>query len=208
MLFVGRQAKNAVVEELFPGSAFGYCSHKGVATLRVDDESAGSDHPIFLAESSPDQVISLAAEDSCSCESQSFPLQWAEGIPVQRLYNLLHARLLCLFANVLFVFADDFADFDQVIQLLESWAAAGSASVQFNQARPRVVIIRRGEEVSPSPTYDLLHMENLQQGLYRRSLKEFFPRSKCFIWLLSKSVHWHISDNSKSSFGESWTRCV
>ena len=54
-------------------------------------------------------------ENSYSCKSQSFSLQWAEGISVQCLYNLLHICLLCLFINVLFVFADDFADFDQVI---------------------------------------------------------------------------------------------
>lgn len=97
---------------------------------------------------------------------------------VQYLYNLLHVCLLCLFTNILFIFADNFADFNQVIQLLKSWAAADSASVQFNKAQSRVVIVRCREKFSSSLTYDLLHMKNLQQSLYYRSLKEFFSSIK------------------------------
>jgi len=76
------------------------------------------------------------------------------------------------------VFADDFADFDHAVQLLKSWAAAGSASVHFNKIRPRAVIVRRGDEASPSSTYDLLKIDDLQQGLHDGSLKEFFSSIK------------------------------
>lgn len=97
---------------------------------------------------------------------------------LQHLYNVLHARLFCLFADVVCVFADDFADFEHAVQLLKSWAAAGSASVHFDKIRPRVVIVRRGDAASPSPTYDLLRIDDLQQGLHNRSLKEFFSSIK------------------------------
>lgn len=62
--------------------------------------------------------------------------------------------------------------------MLKSWAAAGSASVHFDKIRPRVVIVRRGDAASPSPTYDLLRVDDLQQGLHNRSLKEFFSSIK------------------------------
>ena len=178
ILFVGRYAKDLALRELFPDNNFkkGFCD--GVAILRVDNASTFSDNPIFFAESSPSQAIPLAAEDPRTCETDSFPVQWAEGTTVDHLYNVLHARLFCLFADVVCIFADDFTDFDQVIQLLVSWAAAGSASVHFNQIRPRVVIVRRGDEASPSPTYDLLKMEDLQQGLHQASLMEFFSSIK------------------------------
>lgn len=117
-------------------------------------------------------------KNSCFCESQSFSLQWAEDISVQCFYNLLHVCLLCLFANILFVFADDFAEFDQVIQLLKSWAAADSTSVQFNKAHSRVVIVRCRLKFSSSLTYDLLHMKDLQWSLYHRFLNEFFSSIK------------------------------
>ena len=97
---------------------------------------------------------------------------------MQHLYNVLYVRLFCLFADVVCVFADDFADFDHAVQLLKSWAAAGSASVHFDKIRLRVVIVRRGDTASPSPTYDLLRIDDLQQGLHTRSLKEFFSSIK------------------------------
>ena len=90
----------------------------------------------------------------------------------------MHARLFFLFTDVVCIFADYFERFDHVVQLLESWAAAGSAPVHFDTARPRVVIVRRGDGASPSPTYDLLMVEDLQSGLHRTSLKEFFSSIK------------------------------
>jgi len=39
---------------------------------------------------------------------------------VQYLYNVLHARLFCLFADVVYVFTDDFADFEYAVQPLKS----------------------------------------------------------------------------------------
>ncbi len=178
LLFVGRQVKDLALRELFPDNNFKKHCCDGVATLRIDNASTYSDHPIFFAESSPSQAIPLAAEDPRVCETESFPIQWAEDTTVQHLYNVLHARLFCLFADVVCVFADDFADFEQTVQLLKSWAAAGSASVHFDKIRPRVVIVRRGDAASPSPTYDLLRIDDLQQGLHSRTLKEFFSSIK------------------------------
>ena len=123
-------------------------------------------------------MIPLTASDAHVCDTESFPIQWAEERTVQHLYNVLHARLFCLFTDVVCVFADDFEDFDNVVLMLESWAAAGSASVHFNKIKPKVVIVRRGDRASPSPTYDLLKMEDLQQGFHNRSLKGIFSSIK------------------------------
>lgn len=96
IVLIERNAKNAALEDIFPTNrAFGSRSCEGFTTLRVDDESVGSAHLIFFAESSPDQAISVVAEDSS--DTESFPLQWAEGTTRQTLCSLLHARLLCLF---------------------------------------------------------------------------------------------------------------
>ena len=178
MLFVGREAKDLALRELFPDNNFKKHSCEGVATLRIDNASIYSDHPILFAESRPSHAIPLAADDSRLCETDSFPIQWADDTTVQQLSNVLHARLFCLFADVVCVFADDFADFDETVQRLKSWAAAGSASVHFDKIRPRVVVVRRGDAASPSPTYDLLELDDLQQGLQDRSLMEFFSSIK------------------------------
>ena len=178
LLFVGRQAKDLALRELFPDNNFKKHPCDGVATLRIDNASIYSDRPILFAESSPSDAIPLAAEDPHLCETESVPIQWAEDTTVQELYNVLHARLFCLFADVVCVFADDFADFDDAVQLLKSWAAAGSAAGHFDKIRPRVVIVRRGDAASPSPTYDLLKIDDLQQGLHSGSLKDLFSSIK------------------------------
>ena len=178
LLFVGQHTKNLALWELFLNNNFkkGFCN--GVATLWVDNASTYSEYPIFFAESCPSQATPLMAEDAHTCKTESFSVQWAEDMNLQYLYNILHARLFCLFTDVICVFADDFAVFNQVVQLLKSWAAVGSASVHFEKLWLRVVIVRRGDEASPSPTYDLLTMKDLQHGLHCRSLKEFFSSIK------------------------------
>jgi len=178
LLFVGQHTKDLALRELFPDNNFkkGFCD--GVATLQIDNASIYSEYPIFFTESSPSQVTPLRAEDAHTCNTESFSIQWAEDTTLQCLYDILHIHLFCLFTDVICVFADDFASFNQVVQLLKSWAAAGSASVHFKKLRSRVVIIRCGDEASPSLTYDLLMMEDLQQGLLCTSLREFFSSIK------------------------------
>ena len=178
LLFVERQAKNLALRELFSDNNFKKRFCDDVAILRIDNASVYFDYSIFFAKSSPSQTIFLAAENSCVCEIESFPIQWVENTTVQHLYNVLHARLFCLFADVICVFVDDFADFDHVVQLLKSWVAVNSAFVHFNTIRSRVVIVRREDAASLSPIYDLLKIEDLQQSLHNESLKEFFSSIK------------------------------
>jgi len=74
LLFVGRQAKDLALRELFPDNNFKKRFCDGVATLRIDNASTYSDYPILFAESSPSQAIPLAAEDPRVCETESFPI--------------------------------------------------------------------------------------------------------------------------------------
>ena len=179
LLFLGKYTKNLALREIFPRNNFkkGLCD--GVATLRSDNTSTYSDKPILFAESDPGQAIPLAA-DRYTSGTESFPIQWTEGTSAGQLYNILHARLFCLFADIICIFADDFIDFDQVIQLLVSWTAAGSANTQFSEVRPRVVVVRRGDEPSPSSTYDILKIEDLQHGLHCEALRKCFSSIKVF----------------------------
>ncbi|MCJ1235116.1 hypothetical protein MMC14_003080 [Varicellaria rhodocarpa] len=177
LLFIGRQAKDLALRELFPDNNFkkGFCD--GIATLRVDNASIYSNNPIFFAESTPGPAMPLTAEDSHISDTDSFHIQWAD-ITTQHFSDVIYARLFCLFCDVICIFADDFSNFGQVVQLLESWAAAGSAAAHSHQVRPRVIIVRRGDKTSPSPTYDLLEMDSLQQGLHHQSLRNFFSSIK------------------------------
>ncbi len=108
ILFIGRST-NQALRELFPNNNLKKGFYNGVVNLRVDNSSTYSDHPIFFAESNLCQPISLGDEDPQTYGNESFPIQWAQDMTLQRLYNVLHARLLCLFNDVICIFADDFA---------------------------------------------------------------------------------------------------
>lgn len=115
LLFVGRQAKDFALRELFPDNNFKKRFCDGVATLRINNANIYSNYSIFFAESSPSQAISLAAEDPCACKTKLYPIEWAKNTTVQHLYNILYARLFCLFADVVCVFADNFANFNYAV---------------------------------------------------------------------------------------------
>lgn len=174
LLFIGRKAKKIALGKLFLENNIPKGHHDGFATLRVDNASLYSGCPVLFAESDPFTAIPSTANTFSCHETEPFRLKWAKAIPVDELYNIVYARLLIPFADVLCIFADDFVDFESVVDRLESWAAAGSASNLSEHIRPRVVIVKRGEEASPSPTYDFLEMQDLRFSLNRKVLKKFY----------------------------------
>lgn len=168
VLLVGGVTRVRTLRELFPNNNLGRGSCDGVASLRVDNSSIYFCNPIYFAESNLLQKVLPVTTARRIGENESFPVQWA--VENEQLTSVLHARLLCLFADVVCVFADDFTSFAQVVQLLESWAVVGSASN--SDVRPRVVIVRHGTEASPSLASDLT--DDLA------SLRKFFSSIKVY----------------------------
>ena len=78
LLFIGRHAKDLALRELFPENNFKKGFYDGIITLRANNQSAYSDNPIFIAESSPGQAIPLTVDDSHFSGADSFPIQWAD----------------------------------------------------------------------------------------------------------------------------------
>ncbi len=173
LLFIGRKAKNLALRELFP-KQIKKGSHDGIVTLRVDNRSLYSDHPVLFAESDPSVTIPSVVNNTSCHEIEASPIRWAKATTVHNVYDILYGRLFCLFADVLCIFADDFINFESVVNRLKAWAAAGSGSTLFKQTRSRVVIVKRGDEASPSPTYDLLEMEDSQSSLQQKVLRNFY----------------------------------
>jgi hypothetical protein len=173
--FVGRRTKNLALQKIFYNNNFQQHSHDGVATLRIDNTTLYSDHPILFAESYPTSTA-LASTNSFPChESKRHPLPWAEDLATLDLYNILQSRLLCLFTDVLCIFVHDFPTFQDVIDLLEAWAAAGSSSSMPQTIRPRVILVERGSKVIASPPQDFYETHYPQLGTRRQSLQQLFP---------------------------------
>lgn len=167
--------QNFAIREIFSENNFQKANHcDGIATLRIDNASFYSDNPIYFAESYPSSTTPLATNTSSCHDVEVSPSQWAQSTTAYDFYNIIHARLFSLFADVLCIFADDFQNFEDVVMLLEAWAAAGSGSIMPKKIRPKVVIVKRGVEVTPSPTYDLLELEEMQFTLRRKAIRGFF----------------------------------
>ena len=174
LLFVGRKTKDSALRELFSCNNFKRAQRDGIATLTADTLSLQSQFPVLFAESDPLIESISPAEVSAQChENAPFPVRWALQAS-HNLFDIVHARLFCLFVDVLCIFADDFCDFEDVVSRLRAWAACGRATRQFSMARPKVIIIKQGAGPGPSSTYDFLQSEHLHYSLSQAEFREFF----------------------------------
>ena len=173
LFFIGQKAKSQALRELFPNH-IKKGRHDGVATLRVDNTSLYSDYPVLFADSDPSTSVTSKLETSCH-ETESFPVRWATSMTVPDVSNILHARILLPFSDVLCIFADDFPDLNSIVNRLKYWAIAGGGS---SHPGPSVVIVRYSSNVSASPTLDLLEMQDIQSGLDQKVLKDFYSSIK------------------------------
>lgn len=73
LFFIGRKAKTQALRELFPNH-IKKGRYDGIATLRVDNTSLYSDHPVLFAESDPSTTVVSTLDTSCH-ETESFPIR-------------------------------------------------------------------------------------------------------------------------------------
>lgn len=173
ILFAGRKDKNDALRRLFP-KHIKKERHDAIATLRIDNRTLYSDNPVLFADIDPFATFSPAPTPVSCHETQSFPLPWANATPARDVCDTLRAGILCQFSDVLCIFADDFPKFESVVDRLKTWAPAGGQKNLFEHVRPSVVIVKRSDGPSPSPTYDLLEMQEIQAGLDLEILKESY----------------------------------
>lgn len=189
LFFVGHKAKDTALRELFPWNNVRKGVRTGIASLRVDTTTTESKFPVLFAESDPFAAVTSPVNSMMSCHTtKSFPLEW-NGHTSNDLFDLIHGRLFCIFADIVCIFAEDFADFDAVVDRLKAWSSFGKASTQLKYVKPKVIIVKKGIGPSPSPTYDLLERLDVQFSLLQQSLVEFF----------SSIIVLHLADEQISS---------
>jgi hypothetical protein len=145
IFFIGKQSKTRVLRALFPGNGISSCRKYGIANVCIDPATINDDHPILIADSSPECTqLNPRGKDACH-EIISRQVEWPDeenGRPTQQdLVDHVHARLLSLFIDVLCIFAQDCGGLDAVAEILSTWTAIGSASSLPGSVRPRLVIV-------------------------------------------------------------------
>lgn len=174
VFFVGSKAKDVALRELFPWNNLRRGRREGIASLRAETLSIQSSNPIFFAESDPFKERTIQPHVAHCHEISASTLGWADIKEPQELVDLIHARLLFLFVDVLCIFADDFSDFGDVVNLLQKWASLGKNSCTFNLPHLRVIVVKRGRAADPSPTFDLLETEDIRFNLQRPEIVQFY----------------------------------
>lgn len=169
LFFLGHRAKNVALRELFPYNNIKRSRPDGIANLRIDTSTLNSDYPILFADSNPASRPLPQAKTSLCHEVRSYGMS-SRDYPT--LFDFLHARLFCIFSDVICIFAEDFSSLDSVVERLKAWAAVGSALHLSPQLRPRVVIVVKGDDASP--TYGLLQAQDLRFKLHQQLLIHFF----------------------------------
>ncbi|QVM10724.1 hypothetical protein D8B26_005395 [Coccidioides posadasii str. Silveira] len=149
--FLGRGAKDAAIQQLFPQRHREQKGSSKEIVLQLDDPTASENSPLMFAESNPFSAASCTTNRNFCHESKLHPCSWSATN--HDLSDIIHARLLFLFCDVICIFADDFPSLGAAITRVESWAEIGSASTLPPAVRPMVMIIT--SETS-GPTADIL----------------------------------------------------
>ena len=143
--FVGKRLKTRALRALFPRSDLSSCRRSGIANICADPTSTGNDYPTLIADSSPEYTISNPRVKETCHETTTHQVSWAcedHGSPTQQdVADLVHARLLSLFTNVVCIFAQDCGGIDKVAEQLATWTKNGSASSLPASTRPRLLVV-------------------------------------------------------------------
>ena len=139
----------------------------GFVNLQINTSTIINNFSILFVNSNPSLTATSALSSQCH-DIQFYILCWVTTDVL--VFDLLYAQFLYLFTDVIYIFAEDFNDLDDVVDHLWAWAAAGSGTQMF--ACLRVIIVFHGDEASP--TYNLLQEENLQFNLQHEAVLQFF----------------------------------
>lgn len=106
VFFMGCWLKNQTLCQLCGGNYCDQHCHQWTINLRLDNQTFQSAHSWIFADTNPIcQSIPPSFESPRICHQQNLPVQWPET--EYALHDLVIARLLFLFTDVLCIFADN-----------------------------------------------------------------------------------------------------
>ncbi|KAL4889165.1 hypothetical protein BDV59DRAFT_205438 [Aspergillus ambiguus] len=139
-LFLGQRRKNVALRYLFPDNHMGR-GNPGLG-LRLDSRTVFSDHPILFADCDP-HLTPLTVEVG-NFDGDELPFRWSSEC---HLWDILLARLLFPFVDVVCIFADDVGGLDAVHTALATWASLGRDASGLEH-RSRILVVAETDNVS------------------------------------------------------------
>jgi len=149
LFFLGGGSKSIALRNLYPETRISSYRHYGIANICIDPKTTDDDYPLIVADGCQEgatRATNSQTEYKCH-KTTSYLLEWSEnnyGTPQrQSIINLINARLLSLFIDVVCIFAEDYGGLAGVVILLTNWANYGSASSLPCAVRPRIIVVTR-----------------------------------------------------------------
>ncbi|GKZ27653.1 hypothetical protein AbraIFM66951_006113 [Aspergillus brasiliensis] len=136
-VFLGGKNKDLALRGIFTQNNIRRTRSAARIGLRLDSKSADTDVPILFADGG---VGPCRNEKSNVSGAQEHPLAW-DILPTDDALQLVYARLLFLFADVVCIFANDFPNLPSVAQFLVNCVSLQITSTLPAAVRPRVLVV-------------------------------------------------------------------
>lgn len=178
--FVGRRHKDTALKQFFPNNNIGRFRQQSITNLRADTTGIGTDSPLLFLDSDPFVGITTEPHPAKCHPSTQYPLAWYPHLDFT-VNDIIHARLLFLFSDVICIFVDDFPSLEDCALQLIRWARIGSASSLSYHVRPRVVVVTSDSCVPPETAE--LRLEAFCHSVYegcQHGLDETFESVQIF----------------------------
>ena len=144
VLFLGQKKKNEALRYLFPHNNLRRTKEDGLARIRVDNTSVTSQTPLFFADT---DLAACSRERShpVTCHEETVYPVWWQSSDLRTVRDHVFARVFIASANLLVIFADDFADLSFLVDDLVRWINIGSCCDSPLETRARLLIVVHGE---------------------------------------------------------------
>ncbi|OBT56265.1 hypothetical protein VE04_05112 [Pseudogymnoascus sp. 24MN13] len=149
LLFVGKASKSAALRGIYHKSRISNYRNYGIANICLDPKTTDDTYPVLIANASPDGTAGTnpsSTGEKCH-ETTCHLLDWSSNLDAtprrQDLMDIIQARLLAMFVDVICIFADDCGGLPGVVAKLTTWAKLNSASSLPSTVRPRVLVVTR-----------------------------------------------------------------
>lgn len=149
LFFVGKASKSAALRGIYRKSRISNYRNYGIANICLDPKTTDDAYPVLIANASPDGTAGTnpsSTGEKCH-EVTCHPLDWSSNLDAtprrQDLMDIIQARLLAMFIDVICIFADDCGGLPGVVAKLTTWSKLNSASSLPSTVRPRVLVVTR-----------------------------------------------------------------
>lgn len=171
--FLGRSLKERALRTLCDNN-YKCRQHKHAINIRTDNRTLHALQPRLFADCDPRPPDLQPVYSSPRMCHQDQILSVSQLPLNSSLHDLIFARLLFMFVDVICIFAEDVGGLKKVHEMLSLWINIGSGSSLPHDVRPRVIIVV--SETLQSITHDVLEEQDFLFDLYARqpSLYETF----------------------------------